>query len=107
MAYLCVNPDGVELICDDLPERWADVQVPTKGVIGSFLDKKTGTRYYIRRADSKREIKEFKVVSQYWLCEDIINMCDHIDRTIQLRTGTIEKLIGHPLTWDDEPVELI
>jgi predicted aminopeptidase len=25
---------------------------------------------------------------------------------IKLPTGTIEKLIGHKLTWEDEPVEL-
>lgn len=29
-----------------------------------------------------------------------------VDYMIRLPFGTIEKLIGHSLTWEDEPVEL-
>lgn len=30
----------------------------------------------------------------------------HNDACIQLPKGTIKKIIGHELTWEDEPVEL-
>ena len=35
------------------------------------------------------------------------NMCfQNTENTIQLPSGTIKKLIGCDLSWDDEPVEL-
>ncbi len=42
--------------------------------------------------------KPFKECDEYW--------CDNIPWDIQLPEGSIKKLIGRELTWDDEPVEI-
>ena len=60
MAYLCVNPDGEELIFSDLPKR------------GKW----------------------------YWEYNWSNDVC------VELPHGSIAKLIGRELTWEDEPVEL-
>lgn len=122
MAYLCVDPDGVELICRDKPIRWADVRIPicrdkpirwadvripTEERAGSYLDMATGTRYYVRTALSLSDIGAYKVHRWYWVCEELTAALDRIDTSIPLPAGSIERLIGRNLTWDDEPVELI
>ena len=38
--------------------------------------------------------------SDYWRCEG------ELDSMIELPKGSIRKLIGRELTWEDEPVEL-
>ena len=63
MAYLVVNKNGAEQICEQELFRW-----------GSEL---------------------------YWSAQ---NEYDY--PTIELPKGSIEKLIGKKLTWEDEPVEL-
>lgn len=35
-----------------------------------------------------------------WVCHRVLDSC------IELPKGSIKKLIGRTLTWDDEPVEL-
>jgi len=40
---------------------------------------------------------------------DLVVMCDRDYEiyAVDLPKGSIEKLIGHKLTWEDEPVELV
>ena len=57
MAWVAVDKNNIEVICDNIPNRYED----------------------------------------YWDCYGGI---------IELPQGTIKKLIGRELTWDDEPVEL-
>lgn len=40
-----------------------------------------------------------KIELTLWTCDCIVGM-------VKLPTGSIEKLIGKKLTWEDEPVEL-
>lgn len=65
MAWLCVDEDGQELICDFKPIRLKD---------------NLGRGYWSRKLDP-------------------------IFHSIYLKKGTIKKLIGKNLTWEDEPYE--
>lgn len=78
MAYLAVNPDGREYIFHNNPSR----------VICNYNDfysywKDKGTYDYIRGMTTSAE-----------------------DFSILLPKGSIKKLIGRDLTWEDEPVVL-
>ncbi len=42
--------------------------------------------------------------STYWRCEGELD--SELDSMIELSKGSIRKLIGRELTWEDEPVEL-
>lgn len=102
MAYLCVNKDGQELICQDTPKRWGYIRVEVK--MFGRLDKETGKRYNIRPCRDRTELKQ--VEATYW--RDIYTdpECNDIELHIELPAGSIERLIGRVLTWDDEPVEI-
>lgn len=63
MAYLCVDPDGEELIYPTNPKR------------GFYFGAQ---------------------------CQEI--PCWERDQEIELPKGSIAKLIGRELTWEDEPV---
>lgn len=106
MAYLCVNPDGTELICSVEPIRWCDLRVQTTDKIMSFHDRRTGERYYIREAYGVHEFALYPHAADYWRAEEIIDMSEHVDMSIELPSGSIHRLIGRTLTWEDEPVEL-
>lgn len=67
MAYLCVNRNGDELICNSEPTR--------------------NKKY------------------PYWDAFESIE-CEMIDFSIELPNGSIKKLIGKSLTWDDNPIEI-
>jgi hypothetical protein len=101
MAYLCVDKDGQECICQNEPERWGDIRVEDK--FGS-LDKVDGKRYTKRMCNDRAELIRAWVT--YWRDMEIINMYDHINYRIDLPTGTIVRILGRVLTWDDEPVKL-
>lgn len=44
--------------------------------------------------------KPFRMFSSIWVSED------YDDNGVQLPQGSIKKLIGRDLTWEDDPVEL-
>ena len=104
MAYLCVNKDGQELICQNEPARRGNIKRVTKSPYGT-LDKTTGLRYEIREAKSYEKVKPEDLA--YWKDgEDLGGGDYYIDYDIKLPQGSIEKLIGKTLTWEDEPVEI-
>lgn len=89
MAWVAVDKDGAECICYDEPQRWGDVNgEPAK----YFWD--------VKRIP-------FKNLS-YWVDFWEPFMSDEycVSRKIYLPKGSIKKLIGRELTWDDDPVEI-
>lgn len=102
MAYLCVNKDGQELICPNEPERWGDIRVEVK--IFGRLDKETGKRYDERPCRNRTELQQ--AGATYWRDMETINMYDQIHYQIELPAGSISRLIGRVLTWEDEPVKI-
>ena len=68
MAWLAVNKDGSEIVCNGelyrVGNEWGDTE------------------------------------SQF------MNYHDYVDTTCELPKGSIFKLIGRNLTWEDEPVEI-
>ena len=81
MAYLTVDKDGTELISEEMLERWP----------------------YIEKED--RRIKKRKQIlskdDQYaWVWS---YMSENGGQVVMLPKGSIEKLIGRKLTWEDEP----
>lgn len=105
MAWLCVNKNGQELICPNEPERWGDIIRETKSPFGR-LDKSSGKRYDVRPAASYEIRLVKKEDLYYWKDSELLNMGEFdIDYTIRLTKGSIEKLIGRQLTWEDECVE--
>ena len=101
MAWLCVNKNGQELICQYEPTRWGLLKKETNSCF-DILDKATGKRYKLEESKTL----QFKDLS-YWKDEEILNMGEfYIDYTIKLPKGSIEKLIGKILTWESEPVEI-
>lgn len=103
MAYLCVNKDGQELICQDTPKRWGYMRKDNTR-FGRYKDKETGQRYNMVPCETKNEVQ--KLGASYW--RDIYTdpECNDIELHIELPAGSIERLIGRVLTWDDEPVEI-
>ena len=98
MAYLCVNKSGQELVCQNEPERYGLVRAESKSPFDR-LDKETGKRY--KMEESNRQNLAF------WKDTEILNMGEfYIDYTIELPTGTIQKILGHDLTWSNSPVEI-
>lgn len=100
MAWLCVNKDGQELICQHEPTRWGYIKKETNNPF-DILDKATGKRYNLEESKSL----QFKDLS-YWKDEEILKGEFYINYTIELPRGAIEKLIKTKLSWEDEPVEI-
>ena len=86
MAWLAVNKDGTEVICKDEPRRWG------------FIDYRYAREYELRKM-SETDLS-------FWEDQEILNMYDEISYIIELPRGSIKRLIGRELTWDDEPVEI-
>ena len=55
------------------------------------------------RSDPNNSLNRWE--PEYWSDEDVSDY-DNEDTGISLPKGTIKKLIGRHLTWEDEPVEL-
>lgn len=94
MAWLCVNKDGQELICENEPTRSGFVKKSCYPSNGFYLE---NAKHW--------ELHKVEELT-YW---DDSEMCSCQDATynfdINLPKGSIEKLIGKVLTWDDEPVK--
>ena len=89
MGWLCVNKDGQELICQNKPQRLGLLKRHPSDC-GTNTDKD----------------HIWSEPLSYWGDDEL---CSCQDATynfdIDLPNGSIEKLIGKPLTWDDEAVE--
>lgn len=105
MGYLCVNRDGQEMICQNEPTRWGYIRIETTSPWGT-LDKKSGKRYEIREAHSY-ELRLLKPEElSYWEDMEMIEMGTPVYYTINLPKGSIYKLIGRELSWEDDPIEI-
>ena len=98
MSYLCVNKNGQELICPDKPVRLGFIKVRCS-------DLKNG--FYLERAYSWDANKIKKEDLSYWDCSEVCS-CEDFRSFLEceLPSGSIERLIGKVLTWEDEPVKL-
>lgn len=103
MAWLAANKDGTELICRDKPKRWTTIEK-----INGWSNKKFFAPLDLYDYDRiKRECRDLKEYMSYWT--DIVDFKDGFPiRTteIELPKGSIKKLIGKELTWEDEPFEI-
>lgn len=98
MAWLCVNKNGQELICQNEPERIGFIRKETNSPFG-ILDKETLKRYYNK--ESKTENLYF------WRDQKILGGDEYyIQYSINLSNGSIEKLIGEKLNWEDNAIEI-
>ena len=97
MAYLCVNKNGEELICQNLPKRYGYI----KKYINSWYGKidNNGNRY--------EEILQQDENLDHWRDQEYLNMGEYcINYEILLPHGTIEKIIGKKMNWENDPVEI-
>ena len=108
MAWLAVNKDGTEIISEEKPYR-AFVEPPL-GIIyynpNNFQDGNLypdGNSRYTWGAISSEKAEEWVATYRY-TNEDGENEIDVIH--FQIPKGSIKKLIGKELTWEDEPFEL-
>lgn len=103
MAWLAVNKDGTELICKNKPKRWATIEK-----VSIWSDKKFLTPLDLYDYDRIiRDGKDLKEYMSYWT--DITEYKDDVPinaTEIELPKGTIYKLLGVNITWNDEPFEL-
>ena len=91
MAWVAVDKDGTEKIFGSIPVRRSD--------FNSYLFTSI-TRNFIRKMYSKNNYKKWACM---WSTEDNDPLPEC---AIKLPKGTIRKLIGRDLDWNDEPVEL-
>lgn len=98
MAWLAVDKDGTEIISNYILKRNIDI----------------ANLNFIERICSINEEREYKNGIQKWI--PFISATEYheiagnggikMDKPIAIPNGTIKKLIGRSLTWEDEPVEL-
>lgn len=112
MAWLCVNKDGTENICPNKPDRWGDYMVEDHFFDHLYINRgeEPPKRYRPKRAPMDPDrggcgIKDPDRLS-YWTDFDYDPEENLIEYNIPLPAGSIEKLIGRTLTWEDEPVEI-
>lgn len=86
MAYLAVNKDGKEMIFNNEPDR-------TPEDLAQVYDNVKHRHVY----------KHEPII---WNEFEILNMYDYVYYGIPLPAGTIEKIIGRKLNWNDNPVQI-
>ena len=84
MAWLCVTKDETELISSEKLIRFP----------------------YIEKLD-KRKKKQILTVEDQWYWTWPYSCSENIGEIVVLPKGSIEKLIGKKLTWEDEPYEYV
>lgn len=90
MAWVAVDKDRTEKIFSSIPVRREEI---TRGLVGYI-------RNMVRGAYTKNDYKK-------WACMWSTDANDPLPEcAIKLPKGTIKKLIGRDLSWQDEPVEL-
>lgn len=91
MAWLAVDKDGTESIFDSIPIRRCDVKSIFYDVV---------TLKIIKRAYKKNQYHK-------WAAAWSTDQQDPLPLyRIELPKGSIKKLIGKDLTWEDNPVEI-
>ena len=84
MAWLCVDKCGTELISSNKLIRFP----------------------YIEKLDKRKKKQILSIEDQYfWIWP--YDCHENIGEIVVLPKGTIEKLIGKKLTWEDEPYEYV
>lgn len=125
MAYLAVNKNGTEIICDYNLYRNGYVKVAKPfcenedcGNCTFFQEKRCGFKDKNGKKYGYRIGKDYEVINnenypkEYMIKEfhfwDDFQDADGISRNtiIELPKGSIEKLIGRKLIWEDEPFHL-
>ena len=84
MAYLAVDKDGTEWISEDILIRWPYIEKE---------DKRIKTRKQILTKDDQ--------YAWTWPYNT-----EEGGQMVMLPKGSIEKLIGRTLTWEDEPYDI-
>lgn len=119
MAYLAVNKDGSEIISEYELYRNGFRKV-IKPCYPEICDKcfyknlshsiclkdKDGNRYTeeIYSAPPKMDKETAIKLLSFWDNYEYDPECNEVDFTVSLPKGSIKKLIGRELTWEDEPV---
>lgn len=85
MPYLAVNKNGKEMIFDEKPQRTTE-----------YIDK------YRYDSIAKKRIQLPVICWNHYELDPDNNW---IYYGVELPTGTIQKLTGIVLTWEDEPIE--
>ena len=120
MAYLAVNKDGTEIIseyslyrngyynrykkCDPVK---CDKCFYSSSRLSCKIDK-DGKRYSEEIYDSPPKMNREKAVEvlSFWDNFEFDPDCNRLDYTVILPKGSIQKLIGRELTWEDEPYDV-
>ena len=97
MAWVAVNLDGTEVISQVEIERNSEIYKIKDRIwtIREEIDFENGARewlIYVSKDEYRRNGSSFGYFNK--------------NSIIKLPQGTIEKIIGRVLTWDDEPVEI-
>ncbi len=119
MAILAVNKDGTELISDRPIYRngnrrrymRCDPLKCKRCIYNSRLFCKTdenGKRYKSEHYSEPPQMTKSKAIESlhFWDNFEHDPDCNRLDYTIELPKGTIKKLIGRDMSWEDEPIEL-
>lgn len=115
MALLAVNKDGTELISDYTlyrngyykrypkcsPNKCGKYSCP-----GCKIDE-NGARYRLTTYKSSPRMSKEESINllSFWDNFEYDSVGDKLDFIIALPKGSIKKLIGRDLTWEDEPVK--
>lgn len=91
MAWLAVDRDGTEKIFGSPPSRRNWVQSVAFGIVNAFK---------VRNAYTKNQFNKW---AAHWSTDENDPLPEG---AIVLPKGSVKKLIGKELTWEDEPVEL-
>lgn len=98
MAYLSVDRNGEENICNEKPIRHGIKQIngETFAVYETEDGRIEGCCFIQGSGMTYKKMKKSDL--SYWTSED--------SEITKLPKGSIEKLIGHAMTFEDEPYEL-
>jgi hypothetical protein len=118
MAYLAVDKDGTEIISEyslyrngyyNRYKKCDPVECDRCFYSGSSCKiDKDGKRYSKEIYNSPPKMNREKAIEvlSFWDNFEFDPDCNRLDYTVILPKGSIQKLIGRELTWEDEPVEL-
>ena len=90
-CWLCVNADGTEIIRNRKPKRY----------FGTEKERETERLSYDDFYKKNIWISDYDHISN-----DDFPVRGMRTTFLILPSGTIEKILGHPLTWDDDAVKI-
>ena len=83
MAWLCVDKDGGEIISSEKLERYP------------FLEK-----------EDKRKKNQILSIDQQFSWTWPYYCSENLGEIVYLPKGTIKKILGYSMKWEDEPIEI-